>query len=246
MRLHRFYIKEKIDSPASNALRSNAGREKEIEISNPEIIHQWKNVFRFGAGDKVILFDGNGIDFVCEIISIDKKESRLSVVEKIENKFEPKKKISLYFSLIKKNNMELILEKCTELGVSEFHPVISERSDPNKFLSEQKLERARKIITEASEQSGRGELPTIHEPVFLSEVLKNFSGDGIVFDPSGLNFEVSSYEFQVLSLFVGPEGGWTESELEMFHQKGIQVFSLGKQILRAETAGIVSSAMMLL
>ena len=111
------------------------------------------------------------------------------------------------------------------------------------------MDRLNIIAKEASEQSGRAQLPKIHEPKKLSELLENFNGNGIAFDSSGKNFQFSIPNFQSISnisIFIGPEGGWTEHELKLFKSKNIPIVSLGNMTLRAETAAIAVASILLL
>jgi 16S rRNA (uracil1498-N3)-methyltransferase len=246
MRLHRFYINQKI------------GEMGEITLTDSELIHQLVNVFRFKAGDKVILFDGSGFEYEAEITTISKKEIKLNPLVKIQGKdtLNKKNNVSLYLSLIKKSNFELAVEKCTEIGVTEIHPIISERSE-KKDLN---LERLNKIVKEASEQSGRVTLPKVFEITDLEKAVSQAIGDNktcIVFhtvtdstatehnrpghqnDHPALTKAGIDGRHQVAT-FVGPEGGWTEKEMNLFKQNNFQILSLGQNILRAETAAIVA------
>lgn len=234
MRLHRFYINTPI------------GENKQLTTNNQQLIHQWRNVFRMASGDSVILFDGSGNDYVCEIITLDKKEAEVKIIEKKKG-IIPDREVWLFFSLIKKDNAELILQKCTELGISHFVPVISERSSPAQTFSTEKLERARKILIEASEQCGRGDIPKLHEIIALDKALETYGGKIplIALDSSGSEFNVVGRKLSVVGLLVGPEGGWSEKELQIFKQKNIPVYSLGKLTLRAETAAVVAVSLFL-
>lgn len=230
MRLHRFFIEQEI--PESG----------EIAVADKDLIHQWGKVFRFKADDSVIIFDGTGFDYVSEIVLLNKNESVLKVVEKIPNENIPKKEIHLFQSIIKKDNFEWVIEKGTELGVSYFHPIISERSEKKNI----NFERARKIIKEASEQSGRGNLPVLNELIDLEGALDNdFSS--VAFHPTGDKFYISNFEKEkTIGIFIGPEGGWSDKELKLFKEKGVKILSLGPQILRAETAAIAISSLLFL
>jgi len=222
MRLHRFYI-EKINPT----------------ITDERLIHQWKNVFRYEAGDKVILFDGSGKDFECEIQGLDKKEASLTILEEKEG-IIPKKNIVLYQSLVKKDNMEWIVEKATELGISKIVPIISERSEKKDF----NLERAKKIIIEASEQCGRSNIPELGEVTDLDKALEIAEGKLIAFHtatPPNPPLDQGKGN-QDLSLFIGPEGGFTENEIEEFKKADTEIRSLGDLVLRAETAAIAALA----
>lgn len=229
MRLHRFFIEQKI------------GEEKNVVIRDIELFHQLKNVFRYNVGSQVILLDNSGFEFGSIILSFAKGELKFEIFKKTQG-LVPKRNIHLFQSLIKKDNFEWVLEKGTELGVSNFTPLLSERSE-KKGLN---MERGRKIIKEASEQSGRGELPELHELRKLPELLENPPENAVVFDSSGSPFSTFNFTLSTFNLLIGPEGGWGDKELQMFREKSIPIYSLGKQTLRAETAAIVVSTMVLL
>jgi 16S rRNA (uracil1498-N3)-methyltransferase len=232
MRLHRFYIEKKIDDSG------------EIIINDPELIHQLVNVFRFGIGQQVILFDGSGWEYVSEIVSVTKKEVNLKVLSSLTKNI-PEKKVSLYLALIKKGNFELAVEKCTEIGVTEIHPVVSERSEKKDINSERLL----KIVKEASEQSGRVTLPTVFDLIDLEKAVVQAVVDGkecvvfhtdadiILSNPSLIKSEEKNTK---VAVFVGPEGGWTEKEMSLFRKNNFKIQSLGQNILRAETAAVVA------
>jgi 16S rRNA (uracil1498-N3)-methyltransferase len=243
MRLHRFYINQTIE------------KGKDIRIENPELIHQWMKVFRLAGSDRVIIFDGSGMEYEGYFKILSKKEA--VIFPDKENKIENIAKIDLHIfqSLIKKDNFEFVVEKCTEIGASAFHPIITERSDQAHSAwarQEKNIERLKKISTEASEQSGRGIIPAIFSPQSLEEAIAGFDGTLFVADIDGdLSIgEIISGKPEikkgVIGILIGPEGGWTENERDIFEHKEIASFSFGKQVLRAETASIVASALVLL
>lgn len=228
MRLHRFYIEEKL-----------AGK-KEIRISDGKLLHQLRDVFRLEKRDEVIFFGGEGMDIIFKIESLSKKEG-IFVKEKEEESAGQRDVrrpyITLCMALIKKGNFELVLQKCTELGVSRFVPILAERSEKKNI----DIERAKRIIKEASEQCGRGDLPVIEEIKTLGEVLGT-ERDLIVLDVSGEPLKAHKLtSSQAYKLLVGPEGGWSEKELSLFKEKNIPIYSLGTLTLRAETAAIAAS-----
>ncbi len=230
MRLHRFFIEEKIEGKDS------------IRIRNRELHHQLKDVFRFQIGASVLLLDNSGFEFEAVITSFEVGNLDFKIVHSEKVKNVPKREIYLFASLIKKDNFEWVLEKGTEIGVTHFIPVLSERSE-KKALN---MERAIKIIREASEQSGRGILPELHSVMKLEDVLSSTSGEIIVFDFSGIPFKDFRQQSDIRKLFVGPEGGWSDREIKMFLDKKAQIVSLGETVLRAETASLVASTLFLL
>jgi 16S rRNA (uracil1498-N3)-methyltransferase len=231
MRLHRFYIEQNF--------------EKTFSVTTPDLINQWLRVFRFKTGDRIVVLNGDGFDYVCRFEKLDRKDVELLVEEKIKNVIDPKINLTLCQAIIKKDNFEWVVEKGTELGVSVFQPVISERSE-KKNLNVKRLEI---IAKEATEQSGRAILPKILQPQALNDVLNDIdTKNALVFDSSGLSFtsqKPSSFINDSLFLFVGPEGGWTEKELELFKSKNIPIFSLGNMTLRAETAAVAIASLIL-
>jgi 16S rRNA (uracil1498-N3)-methyltransferase len=144
--------------------------------------------------------------------------------------------------LFKKDNNELILQKATEAGVSNFVPILSERSIKTGF----NLERAHKIVIEASEQCGRSNIPEVREPIHLEKALEQYR--------EHLTFLVCQQEkspdlklkdSEKYGLLIGPEGGWSESELAFFEKNEFQHIALGDFVFRAETAAIVAVSKLL-
>lgn len=222
------------------------GEKELISLANPELLHQMSKVFRFKVGDTVILFDGTGGETVCEITLLTKKEAEFAVKERREGLPSPAQKVTLYLSLIKKDNFEWVLQKGTELGVARFVPIISERSE-KKDLN---MERARKIVIEATEQSGWASVPEIGEPVSPGEVLTqsdSVSENLLAFHVEGTSFEKSVVAGKKsIGILIGPEGGFSDKEIALFKSKNIPIYSLGKQTLRAETAGVAIASLLLL
>jgi 16S rRNA (uracil1498-N3)-methyltransferase len=239
MRLHRFFIDEHLRN------------KRDITIHNDDVIHQWKDVFRLRAGDQVILLDDSGFEYIAEVVFLAKGKAEVKIIDSAASENIPTKDIWMFASLIKKDNYEWILEKATEIGVAHFVPVISDRTEKKDI----NMERAYKIVKEASEQSGRGKLPVVHEPIALKEVFEEYSGNQvasyIAFDQSGDSFDASTRDDlraseDSLGILIGPEGGWSPKELELFKEQDIQIYSLGAQVLRAETAAIVIPGLLLL
>lgn len=223
MRLHRFFI----ETPIEGEL---------ITVLDNRLIHQWKNVFRYTEGGEIILFDGSGFEYQAKIENLESGNAQVKIISKKQG-IIPDRQITLYQSLIKKDKMEWIAEKATELGVYKIVPIISERSEKKGI----NVERIRKIMIEASEQCGRADVPEVGEIMNLESGIMNYAGKAIVFDPSGsLSRDSYFINHNSTSFFIGPEGGWSDAELDLFKQKGAQVISLGSLTLRAETAAIVA------
>lgn len=236
MKLHRFFVEE--EDIAGKGLPA---KDSEFDVVDKNLLNQWRNVLRMEACDKAVLFDGKGDEALCEFVSISKKNATLKVLEK-KHGLIPSRDVTLYIALIKKDNFELVLEKATELGVSRIVPVQADRSEKKGV----NYERARKILQEAAEQSGRATVPTLENIIKIKDVPhENF----VVFDPRG---EISAREFFArstatpISIFIGPEGGFTDEEMDLFHAHKIPVVATGEQILRAETAVIVALTLALI
>lgn len=218
MRLHRFYI----------------GEESPEHIESPDLVHQWRNVFRMHEGDPAILFGDDGIEHQCSLISIDKKSASWRVKSSAPGN-RAVSELTLSAALVKKDNFDLIIRQATEIGVTRIIPVISERSE-KKGLN---MERARRILIEASEQCGRVDVPLIDEPTSLDNILENIKDDVIAFDPTGS--PLGGITSTARNIFIGPEGGWTDRELQLFMSHG-KLYSLPTFILRAETAAAAALA----
>ncbi len=229
MRLHRFYIKEDL------------AKGKDVRVEDEGLLHQWIKVFRLTPSDRVIAFNGNGSEFEGYFKILTKKEAVIFFDKETKIKNSLKTELHIFQAIIKKDNFELIVEKCTELGAVAFHPILSERSE-KKDLN---IERIKKISIEASEQSGKGSVPEIFEPTDLKVAIENFDGKLFALDFDTTNFSEEKFVGKV-GILIGPEGGWTENERDMFEDKKIKSISLGEQILRAETATIASASLILL
>lgn len=230
MRLHRFYIGEEIE-------------DTKIKIENEDLVHQWKNVFRYLVGGQVVVFNGDGHDYLCMIAELRNKSAVLEIVSRRKSVL-PEKNIGLAISLIKKDNLELIIQKATELGVSKIFPIISERSE-KKSLN---MIRAKKIAIEASEQSGRGDVPEImpimdFDELFENEALGEYEKK-IVFHPKEEKFNTLAVPESSVLIAIGPEGGFSEREMEVFSQNNFKRYSLGDLVLRAETAAIAGISLL--
>jgi len=214
---------------------------QQITLSDIGLLHQMRSVFRFHLGDTVVLFNGDGYDYVSEIVSINKSEVVFRVTQGLVNQWKPCVKLTLAVSMIKKDNFEWIVQKATELGISEIIPLISDRSE-KKGWNKERLE---KILIEACEQSGRSDIPKIREIVNLSEFMVEEKRKILVFHTSGSRLNLDQEWGEEAVVLVGPEGGWSEKEIETFREKDFPIVHLPTPVLRAETAAIVITSLIL-
>jgi 16S rRNA (uracil1498-N3)-methyltransferase len=230
MRLHRFYVQEEL------------AKGKDIRIEDAALLHQWIKVFRLAASDRAIVFNGKGSDFEGYFKVLSKREAIIALDKEIKIKSIPACELHVFQSIIKKDNFEFVTEKCTEIGAVAIHPIITERSE-KKDLN---LERIEKIATEAAEQSGRSTVPEIFEPTDLKTALENFDGKIFVLDLDAEPLNIKQKVGEKIGILIGPEGGWTDNERDLFEHFKIKSFSFGEQVLRAETAAIAASVLILL
>lgn len=216
-------------------------KEKEIKISDYKIINQIKNVFRYQKGNEVVLLDNLGDEAFAEIKKINSEEIVFEIKKVFKNQNTPKNKVALYSSVLKKENFELVVQKTTEIGINDIYPLLSARTVKQNI----KEDRLLKIIQEASEQSERGTIPILHDPIKLGDAVKNINKNelNILFDHSGESISTwkSNIQTERINIFVGPEGGWEENEINLAKENGFKITSLGKLNLRGETAVIVAS-----
>lgn len=230
MRLHRFFVPEQI------------GDSDTVIVKDSALTHQLRHVFRFTVGGQVILLDNSGFEYRAMINEFHPSAVTFSIVSKRGSPNIPSRELHLFVSIIKKDKFEWIVEKGTELGVSKFVPIISDRSE-KKSLN---IERLEKIILEASEQSGKAIRPVITEPIKFEDTLRQ-EYPCFAFHPTGDVFTIEhAQNYSPLGAFIGPEGGWSDKEIFAFKQNKIKVYSLGNTILRAETAALAVSTLLLL
>ena len=215
-------------------------------ILEREDAHYLKNVMRLRKGHNVYLFNSKDGEFKGEIISSDKKNTKIKLISKIENINKPGK-ISLMFSLIKSSKLDYLIQKCTEVGVKSFSPVISEKS----VIKNLNIKRAEKIIKESCEQSNQLFLPAIHVVEKFEQKLKSIDKDSIVFfaDINSSNKKIDEViktnkncEFYLL---IGPEGDFSLKERDLLKSMSNCIpISLGHNILRSETAAVAGLAIL--
>lgn len=205
--------------------------------------HYLSKVMRVRDGDAVILCDNVTGEWATRVGKVDKRRVDLTVVEKLRAR-EEVPDFWLCPALLKKDRFDLVLEKATELGVAEIHPILMRRCVADKL----NRERANTITTEAAEQCARTALPELREPAKLDALLHDWPDDRILYfademggEPAGDAFATSSGPAAML---IGPEGGFDDSERELLRShRHVKPISLGPRILRGETAAIAATAL---
>jgi 16S rRNA (uracil1498-N3)-methyltransferase len=210
--------------------------------------HQMAAVLRLSAGSQVTALDNSGWQYGVRLIRVGGGEAVGSVTARALVNTEPKTKITLYAGVIRGPKLELVLQKCTELGVVAFVPVISHRCvvGQGDDLSPAKIDRWHRILVEAAEQSGRGKLPILHPAMPLDQALTAQRGTSLLLWEGEREATLREAlqgggrgAFSV-NLFVGPEGGFTTEEVERARAAGVVPVTMGPRVLRAETASIAA------
>lgn len=230
-----------IDSPITG---------EKLNIKDPRIVHQMERVLRMRSGERFIALDGSGFEYECAVTRLEKDFVEAEILHKKMNEAEPSVRITLFQALPKKMELfEWVLQKGTEIGVSEFAPIITERTERSEITKPERLE---KILMEAAEQSERGKLPRLGEVQKFEDAVRTAMqksgasfllhgrGDYPLFSPL-----VREKDIDHINLFIGPEGGFSESEIEFAKKNDVKIAALGKRVLRTETAGIVAAALAL-
>jgi 16S rRNA (uracil1498-N3)-methyltransferase len=212
-----------------------------------EEVHHIRNVMRFQPDDQIIVCKEDGMDYLCSISEINRNEILCEVVEKRPSKGEPKTRITVAPSLVRSNKLEWIIQKGTEIGAVSFQPFCSERSlihiDDKK--ERKKRERWQRIAKEAAEQSHRGKVPAVLPALswkeFLAE-MERFPLVLIAYEKGGVPIRqaMAGSQADEIMLVTGPEGGFTEAEIDEAKARGAVPVTLGNRILRAETAPLVA------
>jgi 16S rRNA (uracil1498-N3)-methyltransferase len=218
-----------------------------LEITDHRIVHQAGKVLRMWKDDFFHVFDGNE-EWMVQIEDVNRRKIVVKKVEEFKNESEPKVKVSLYQAIPKKTALfELIVQKATEIGVTEIFPLITERTEKRRMS---RFSRLQLIATEATEQCGRMKIPLIHHPVNYDEIVEKLSNGFIAYVFEGSK-HVSDYADDIkkakeLQIIIGPEGGLSKSEISLAQESGIKPFTFGPRILRTETAAIAALSLIML
>lgn len=220
-------------------------KEKVIYIEGSDVNHM-KNVLRLRIGEQVEISDGNNLKYLCRVAAYEDDGAVLDILQRKEADTELKSDLYLFQGLPKGDKMEWIVQKAVELGAHEIIPVAMKRSvvklDAKK--AEKKVQRWSSISESAAKQAGRSRVPAVTQVMSYAEALNKAKELDLVLLPYELAEGMegtrkiirSIRRGQSVGIFIGPEGGFEKEEVEAAREMGVQVITLGKRILRTETA----------
>ena len=241
--MHKFFI------PPENI------NEVEGKILGDDVKHIYK-VLRLSEGEEVILNNCKGDEYLGELLSISKTEVIVKILKKLDINNESGIEIYLYQGLPKAQKMDLIVQKGTELGITKFVPIITERVDVKLKGDFKKLDRLNRIALEAAKQSKRSLVPVVAEPITFDEALAEVGNMDLFLVPyeNAENLGIKRVileatekgilkDIKKIGIMVGPEGGFEEEEIDKLKKEKAYIITLGSRILRTETAGFVATSL---
>lgn len=224
------------------------------------VVHQIRNVLRMRPGEGITVLDNSGWEYQVELTAVEQERVTGRIIRKALATGEPRTKVALYQGVLRGRHFEWVLQKGTELGIVEFVPVICDRCLMSSLedISATKITRWQRIILEAAEQSGRGRLPRLQSPMLFPQACGKAREEGLALMLWEGEQAVSLRErlgrgalsstgrrpFSI-GLYIGPEGGFSEEEVNLAKGYGIRTASLGPRTLKAETAGLIAASAIL-
>ena len=208
--------------------------------------HHARQVLRLQSGDEVSVFDGEGREYLCRIVSIEKRTANLVIESEVTPSApESPVEITLVAAILKGDKTDTVVQKAVELGVTRFVPLLSARCEAKFKDAGKKMIRWERIALDASKQCGRTRLMTVQEPTSLISFLEScVDGTRIFFsERDGAKLGTMSAGKNITAV-VGPEGGWEDLEIETASGCGFQLVTLGGRVLRADTAAIAITAIL--
>lgn len=242
--MYKFFVQEK-------QIENN-----KISINNDDVNHI-KNVLRLNIGEQLEISNSDtGESFVCKILDFENSRVNCEIIEKIADVSETNINLHILQGLPKSDKMEFIIQKCTELGVKEFTPVLFNRCivKLNGKDEQKKIERWQKISEVAAKQSKRDIVPKINNVIKLDKIIERIKQYDIIIvayeeeKENGIKQElqkINGKENLKIGILIGPEGGIEKEEIEQLKEAGAKIVTLGKRILRTETAPIVMSSVIM-
>ena len=217
--------------------------------------HQIRSVLRMTPGDQIIVLDNTGYEYAVAITDVGRQRVAGRMMYKQLARGEPRTQITLYQSILAREKFEWVLQKCTEVGVTCFVPVVAQRSIVRwaDTITPHRLARWKSIVTEAAEQSGRGRIPQIQCPIKFADALAVLGAFDrcLIACPQTTGptlrelLQAGRPAPAGIALLIGPEGGFSDEEIAATSSKGAVAMSLGERVLRTETAAVVASALIL-
>ncbi len=233
---------------------AESGFEGNLVRLSAEQTHQVCHVLRLEPGAALVALDNAGFEYDVTLEEVTGRHATGRITGKRPASGEPNRQITLFQSLLAREKFEMVLQKGTEVGVSRFVPVQTDRSLLRaRKIDAKKMTRWRRILTEAAEQSHRGRIPDIEPPVVFTEALvqAGASDRALIAAPCDKSPTLRQTLVQAgrtpasVAVLIGPEGGFTEPEVVLAEEKGTVAISVGPRILRTETAAIVTVALVL-
>lgn len=211
-----------------------------VPLGKDEAVHATR-VMRIGVGDSVILFDGQGREASAVVASAGRNDCVCASEGAIAIDREPDRRIEMGVALPKPDRARELVERLTEIGVARLTPIVAARTQ--RPPSDSLLEKLRRAVIEACKQSGRNQLMLIDDPVSSGDYFSaTFDGIRLIAHPTDSPIEWTIGERQAVSVAVGPEGGWTDEEVQLASERGFARVDLGQRIYRIETAAVVLAA----
>jgi 16S rRNA (uracil1498-N3)-methyltransferase len=208
-------------------------------------------VLRMRSGDKAIICDKNGHDYLCELSPIENKISvEFVILDKKNNAAEPDVEITLFQAIPKNDKLDFIVQKATELGAARVVPFLSKRcvSRPDAKSAEKKVQRLQRIAYEASKQCGRGKIPEVMPFTDFKSAVNSIDSNTlpiIFYECGGKKLSELDLSHKKIAVFIGSEGGFEKEEVDYALSKGFTAVHLGERILRCETAPVAALAVLM-
>ncbi|MBI1859338.1 MAG: 16S rRNA (uracil(1498)-N(3))-methyltransferase [Deltaproteobacteria bacterium] len=211
--------------------------QSEIRLDETET-HHLTHVLRTEAGEKVLLVDGEGGQAVGRVVSTERSGAHI-VIQSIERMAKPSH-FGLAFGIPKAAALEFILRRCTEIGVTDFQPLVTQHSHPSSFFN---ADRWKRVVAEVSKQCQRLHFPALLPPLRLGAYLSRRDETTPVYLCSETDREErpSPPKGDAAEILIGSEGGWSEEELETLKKSGVFLLGLGENRLRTETAALAAA-----
>lgn len=216
-----------------------------------DLAHRLARVLRLHRDDEVLLTAGGAMEYRVRLQTVSPSGITGIVVGEHPTPKEATVSVNVYLSLLRPNRFDFALEKCTEIGVTRFVPVINARSQLHDEAKAARADRWRRVVVEAAEQCGRGHLPTVDAPMPFNKAISSAPGLKVVPWEEEREQRLGPYIRKLkerpgeVSIFIGPEGGYTSEEVALVNAYDAVLVTLGRRVMRAETAATVASAIVL-